>query len=85
MGGGGLVYAPEILEETEPDRIVILSDSYEEIYQQIMGISLFWNLRLYMKNNLQHYTTFGFIWFPWTIRQNYVSTRLNRAVVRGYR
>lgn len=37
------------------------------------------------KNNLQYHTTSGFIWFPWTIRQNYVSTRLNRAVVRGYR
>lgn len=37
------------------------------------------------KNNLRHVTTPGFIWFPWTIRQNYVSTRLNRAVVRGYK
>ena len=35
------------------------------------------------KNNLVHTTSPGFMWFPWTIRQNYVSTKLNRAVVRG--
>lgn len=35
------------------------------------------------KNGLSHYTSDGFIWFPYTIRQNYVSTRLNRAIVRG--
>ncbi len=35
------------------------------------------------KINLRHSTTNGYMWFPWTVRQNYVSTRLNRAVVRG--
>lgn len=35
------------------------------------------------KNGLAHYSSAGFMWFPWTIRQNYVSTRLNRAIIRG--
>lgn len=35
------------------------------------------------KNNLEHSTSPGYIWFPSTIRQNYVSTRLNKAIVRG--
>lgn len=35
------------------------------------------------KNGLRHFTSGGLIWFPWTVRQNYVSTRLNKAIVRG--
>ncbi len=35
------------------------------------------------KHNVEHSTSPGFIWYPWTLRQNYVSTRLNRAIVRG--
>lgn len=35
------------------------------------------------KYGLEHCTSGGYMWFPWTIRQNYVSTRLNRAVIRG--
>ena len=37
------------------------------------------------KNHLYHVITPGFMWFPYTVRQNYVSTRLNRAIVRGYK
>ena len=35
------------------------------------------------QNNLNHFTSDGYIWFPLTVRQNYVSTCLNRAIVRG--
>lgn len=34
-------------------------------------------------NHLEHSVSPGLVWFPWTIRQNYVSTRLNKAIVRG--
>ena len=35
------------------------------------------------KNHMEHFASHGFIWFPWALRQNYVSTRLNRAIIRG--
>lgn len=35
------------------------------------------------KHNLLHDTTKGYMWFPWTVRQNNVSTKLHRAIVRG--
>lgn len=35
------------------------------------------------KHGLIHTTTPGYMWFPFTVRQNYVSTRLNRAVIRA--
>ena len=34
-------------------------------------------------NNLNHTTTHGYMWFPLTVRKNYVSTKLNRGIVRG--
>ena len=37
------------------------------------------------KNELKCSVTAGLIWFPWTIRQNYMSTKLNKAIVRGIR
>lgn len=35
------------------------------------------------KNGIKHETTKGFMWFPPLVRQNYVSTSLNRGVIRG--
>lgn len=35
------------------------------------------------KNGLCHSVGAGLIWYPLTVRQNYVSTRLNKAIVRG--
>lgn len=32
--------------------------------------------------DIKHNTSDGYMWFPWKVRQNYVSTRLNRALVR---
>lgn len=35
------------------------------------------------KNGLNHSVGPGLLWYPLTVRQNYVSTRLNKAIVRG--
>lgn len=43
-------------------------------------------IELFMKeNNIKYESSRGYMWFPDTIRQNYVSTSLNRAIVRGYK
>lgn len=33
--------------------------------------------------SIEHSHTKGYMWFPLTVRQNYVSTSLNRAIIRG--
>ena len=35
------------------------------------------------ENGINHTTTQGYMWFPYTCRQVTVSTRLNRGIVRG--
>lgn len=35
------------------------------------------------KFDMVHETSQGYMWFPWTDKQSYVSTRLNRGLVRG--
>lgn len=35
------------------------------------------------KNNIVHTCTPGYMWFPDTIRQTYVSTSLNKGIIRG--
>lgn len=35
------------------------------------------------KNSIRHTTTKGYMWFPTPIRQTYISTSLNRGIVRG--
>lgn len=35
------------------------------------------------KHKISHDTTKGYMWFPYMVKQNYVSTRLNRGIVRG--
>lgn len=35
--------------------------------------------------NIEHDTSKGYMWFPTRLRQTYVSTSLNRAIIRGYK
>lgn len=35
------------------------------------------------KMNIEHSTTRGYMWYPALIRQNYISLKFNRAIVRG--
>lgn len=37
------------------------------------------------KYNVNHSVTTGYMWFPYTCRQTYVSTQLNKGVVKGYK
>ena len=40
----------------------------------------------YMDNNgITHYTSSGYMCFPFTVRQGYVSTELRKGIVRGYK
>lgn len=35
------------------------------------------------QNNINHITTKGYMWYPYMMKQNYVSTRLNRGIIQG--
>ena len=37
------------------------------------------------KNEFEYMTTPGFMWYPGLARQSYISTKLNRAIVKGIR
>lgn len=66
------------------DRIISISQeirlaicSYHSDFDQTL-------IESYMDaHKIDHYAVQGYMWFPWCIRQNYVSTSLNRAVIRG--
>lgn len=71
----GLLGAEHIIEKSEGIKLAIYS--YHSDFDQIL-IEHFMDT-----HNIRHTTTSGYLWYPWRIRQNYISTRFNRAIVRG--
>ncbi len=71
----GLLGAKEIISRSENLKLAICS--YHSDFDQIL-------IEDFMDDmHISHSTTRGYIWFPLRVRQNYVSTKLNRAIVRG--
>lgn len=71
----GLLGAKRLIEKTDKLKLAICC--YHGDFDQTL-------IEKFMDDmNIKHFPSRGFIWFPLTIRQNYVSTRLNRAIVRG--
>lgn len=50
---------------------------YHSDFDQVL-IETFMN-----ENHIKHSTTKGYMWFPYLIKQNYVSTKFQRGVIRG--
>lgn len=71
----GLLGAREIIARSEKLKLAICS--YHSDFDQTL-IEDFMD-----EMHINHSTTKGYIWFPLRVRQNYVSTKLNRAIVRG--
>lgn len=70
-----LLGAEEIVRKSENLQLAVCC--YHSDFDQIL-------IEKYMdQHKITHDTTRGYMWFPYTVRQNYVSTSLNRAVVRG--
>lgn len=70
-----LLGAREIVTRSKNLKLAICS--YHSDFDQIL-------IENFMDNmHISHSTTNGYIWFPYQVKQNYVSTRLNRAIVRG--
>lgn len=71
----GLTGANNLIQNTEELKLVICS--YHSDFDQIL-IENFMD-----KHSIAHHPSQGYMWFPYFVRQNYVSTRLNRALIKG--
>lgn len=71
----GLRGAKRIINNSEELRLAICS--YHSDFDQVL-IEKFMD-----EMNIKHAHTNGYMWFPFRVRQNYVSTSLNRAIIRG--
>lgn len=70
-----LIGAQRLVSESKNLKLAICS--YHSDFDQTL-------IEDYMdKMKIKHTTTKGYMWFPVTIRQPYVSTKLNKAIVRG--
>ena len=67
--------AAKLIQKSENIRCAICS--YHSDFDQTLIEAFFDGM------DIKHNTSDGYMWFPWKVRQNYVSTRLNRALVRG--
>lgn len=71
----GLRGAKRIIEDSE--RIKLAICSYHSDFDHVL-------IERYMNEmDIVYSYSDGYMWFPWLVRQNYVSTSLNRALVRG--
>lgn len=73
----GLLGAKKLISNSSDLKLAICtyhSDFDQVLVEQFMS-----------EMNISHKTTNGYMWFPECIRQNYVSNRLNRAIVRGWK
>lgn len=71
----GLWGAENLINRSDNLKLAICS--YHSDFDQIL-IEQFMD-----SHGIKHSTSKGYLWFPWCIRQKYVSTRLNRAIIRG--
>jgi len=71
----GLKGAQRIINNSSNLRLAICS--YHSDFDQVLIESFMDEM------SIEHTHTNGYMWFPLTIRQNYVSTSLNRAIIRG--
>ncbi len=70
-----LIGANELLEKTRD--IKVAACCYHSDFDQILIETEL------AKHNFECTTTNGYMWYPYTNRQAYVSTKLNRGIVRG--
>ena len=71
----GLKGAQRIINNSSNLRLAICS--YHSDFDQVLIESFMDEM------SIEHTHTNGYMWFPLTVRQNYVSTSLNRAIIRG--
>lgn len=71
----GLKGASELIRKSPNLKMAICayhSDFDQELIESYMD-----------KHGINHETSYGYMWFPYMSRQTYVSTSLNRALIRG--
>lgn len=69
--------AERIINKSDNLRMSICS--YHSDYDQVL-------IEKYMDNHkILHCTSNGYMWYPYLVKQNMISTKLNKAVVRGYK
>ena len=64
-----------IINECEHIKLAICA--YHSNFEQVL-IENFMDI-----NQIKHCTTPGYMWFPYNFRQGYVSTELQRGIIRG--